>query len=279
MAFTLGFIGDIVGSVGRSAAASAARRLRERHGASLIIANAENARNGSGLSPDNYRELRKGSGPGGWGGIDAITLGDHWAKERQILPLLEDPEQPVLRPANLSPSAPGKCLIRLAPADSPPVYVLTVLGRLFMPVPADSPFAVIDRELGALPEKDAMVLVEIHAEATSEKQAVAWHCLRNWTRDNAPRVVAVLGTHTHVPTADARLLDHVLAAQTDVGMCGPQRSVIGRDITATLDSMVRQAPATLDVASEDARAQGTLIRIDTRHRRAEHVEAFDLPSE
>lgn len=276
MAFTLAFLGDTVGSVGRTAAVTAARRLREKHGTSLVIANGENARNGSGLSPDNYRELRKGSGGGGWGGIDAITLGDHWARDRQIIPTLEDPEQPVLRPANLSPAAPGKRIVRLAPADSPPLYVLTVLGRLFMPLPADSPFAAIDRELGAIPEKDAMVFVEIHAEATSEKQAVAWHCLRNWTGDNAPRVVAVLGTHTHVPTADARLLDHVLAAQTDVGMCGPQRSVIGRDITATLDSMVRQMPAPLEVASEDPRAQGALVRIDPRHRRAEAIESFDM---
>jgi metallophosphoesterase (TIGR00282 family) len=277
MPLTLAFLGDIVGSAGRTAAVAAARHLREKRGAALVIANGENARNGTGLSPDNLRELRKGAGPGGWGGIDALTLGDHWAKERQILPFLDDPEQPVLRPANLSPAAPGKHIIRLAPPDSPPLYILTVLGRLFMPLPADSPFAAIDRELAAIPEKDAIVLVEIHAEATSEKQAVAWHCLRNWTADSAPRVVAVLGTHTHVPTADARLLDHVLAAQTDVGMCGPMRSVIGRDITATLDAMVRQMPAPLEVASEDVRAQGAIIRIDTRYRRAEAIEPFDLP--
>jgi len=276
MSLTFAFLGDIVGSVGRTAAVAAARHLREKRGAHLVIANGENSRNGTGLSPDNFRELRKGAGPGGWGGIDAVTLGDHWARERQILPLLEDPEQPVLRPANLSPAAPGKRVIRLAPPDSPPLYIITVLGRLFMPVPADSPFATIDRELSTIPEPEAIVLVEIHAEATSEKQAIAWHCLRSWTRDHAPRVVAVLGTHTHVATADARLLDHVLAAQTDVGMCGPMRSVIGRDITATLDSMVRQMPAPLDVASEDPRAQGALIRIDTRHRRAEAIEPIDL---
>jgi len=279
MPLTLAFIGDIVGSAGRSTAVAAARRLREKHGATLVIANGENARNGSGLSPDNYRELRKGAGPGGWGGIDALTLGDHWAKERQIIPLLEDPEQPVIRPANLSPAAPGKHLVRLSVADAPPIYVFTVLGRLFMPMPSDSPFAAIDREMAAIPEKNAMVLVEIHAEATSEKQAVAWHCLRNWTGNDSPRVIGVLGTHTHVATADARLLDHVLAAQTDVGMCGPQRSVIGRDITATLDSMVRQMPAPLEVASEDCRAQGALIRIDTLHRRAESIEAFDLAAD
>lgn len=276
MSLTIAFLGDVVGSIGRSAAVAAARQLREKHDARLVIVNGENARNGTGISPDNFRELRKGAGPGGWGGIDAITLGDHWARERQILPILDDPEQPILRPANLSPAAPGKRLIRLALPGVPPIYVLTVLGRLFMPVPADSPFAAIDRELATIPEPEAMVLVEIHAEATSEKQAVAWHCLRNWTRDHAPRIIAVLGTHTHVPTADARLLDHVLAAQTDVGMCGPARSVIGRDITATLDAMVRQLPAPLEVASEDPRAQGALIRLDTRHRRAEAIEPIDL---
>lgn len=268
MHHAVAFLGDTVGSVGRSAATAAAKRLRE-HGVRTVIANGENARNGSGLSPDNLRELLRG-------GIDAVTLGDHWAKDRQIVPLVEDPDQPVLRPANLSAQAPGKRTVRIAIDSAPPLYVLTVLGRLFMPMPADSPFAAIDREVSAIPERDAMVIVEIHAEATSEKQAVAWHCLRTWCRDDAPRVVAVLGTHTHVPTADARLLDHVLAAQTDIGMCGPQRSVIGRDVSATLDAMVRQLPAPLEVAAEDPRAQGAIVRIDTLVRRAAAIEPFDL---
>ena len=269
MHLAIAFLGDTVGSIGRAAATTAARRLREQHGVRAVIANGENARNGSGLSPDNLRELLRG-------GIDAVTLGDHWVKDRQIVPFIEDPAQPVLRPANLSPHAPGKRIVRIGLEGAPTLYVLTVLGRLFMPLPADSPFAAIDREISAIPERDAMVIVEIHAEATSEKQAVAWHCLRNWCRDDAPRVVAVLGTHTHVATADARLLDHVLAAQTDVGMCGPQRSVIGRDVSATLDAMVRQMPAPLEVASEDPRAQGAIVRIDTLMRRAAAIEPVDL---
>jgi calcineurin-like phosphoesterase len=159
----------------------------------------------------------------------------------------------------------------------PPLYIITVLGRLFMSIPSDNPFAAIDRELGALPEKDAMVIVEVHAEATSEKQAMAWHCLEKWTSPAGPRVVAVLGTHTHVQTADARILDHTLAAMTDLGMTGPHRGVIGRSASAVLQAMVHQSPAPLDVASDDVRACGAIIRIDPESRRAVGIQAIDIP--
>jgi metallophosphoesterase (TIGR00282 family) len=269
----IAFLGDVVGAAGRRAVAHSWPKLRDLHGVHALIVNGENARNGSGCSPDNYRELRRS-------GADAITLGDHVYKDRNILETLEDPLQPISRPANLALGAPGKRLIHLELPEkapkSPPIYVLTVLGRLFMSMPSNSPFECIDRELGALGEKDAMVIVEIHAEATSEKQAIAYHCLERWTKDDAPKVVAVVGTHTHVQTADARLLDHTLAAITDLGMCGPHRSVIGRDIKATLNAMVQQSPAALDVADGDNRACGVIIRIDTEHRRAAGTELVNI---
>jgi metallophosphoesterase (TIGR00282 family) len=269
----IAFLGDVVGSPGRRAVAHAWPRLRDHSGAHALIVNAENARNGSGCSPDNFRELQRS-------GVDAATLGDHVYKDRTICEYLEDPLKPIARPINLAPEAPGKRVLRVdlpekAP-KAPPVCVLTVLGRLFMPMPADNPFAAIDRELAALPERDALVIVEIHAEATSEKQAVAYHCLERWTRNDGPRVVAVVGSHTHVQTADARLIDHCLGAITDLGMCGPHRSVIGRDVDATLQAMARQSPSALDVASGDVRATGVLIRLDTDHRRCSGIEAVNI---
>lgn len=283
---SLVFLGDCVGSPGRHAVAVAVKQLRLGPKATLIVVNGENSRNGSGISPDNYREIRRaGAVPPGpprtAGGVDAVTLGDHCYKDRAIVPLLNDPEEPIARPANLSLGAPGKRVIRLAnPATegrSVPVYVVTVLGRIFMPIAADSPFDAVDRELAAIPERDAIVLVEMHAETTSEKQAMAWHCLERWSSPSRARVVAVVGTHTHVQTADARIMEHAIAAITDVGMCGPHRGVIGRDARATLEAMTVQSPTPLDVAGEDVRACGVRVRIDTSTRSPASIEALNIP--
>ncbi len=264
---TIAFFGDIVGSPGRRAFAHGVEVVREKHRAQVIIANAENAKHGSGLSLDSYNAIRRA-------GADALTLGDHVYREREALPLLDDPEVPVCRPANLASEAPGKRIVRIAPASAgiPPVYALIVLGRLHMPMPADDPFAAIDREIGAIPEPDAIVLVEIHAEFTSEKQAVAWHCARRWHG----RVAAVVGTHTHVQTSDARILEHSVGAITDVGMCGPRRSILGRRVDDVLRMMTTQAPTVLDVADDEPRACGVVIRFDLNSRRTTGIEAFDL---
>lgn len=281
---TIAFLGDCVGSLGRTAVAAAVRELRSSGRPCLIIANGENSRNGSGISPDNYRELRRAGGPPPGPphacAVDAITLGDHCFKDRAIVPFLNDPDEPIARPANLSARAPGKRVIRLKnPATggtSSPVYVVTVLGRIFMPMPADSPFDAVDRELAAIPEPDAMVLVEVHAETTSEKQAMAWHCVERWSSPARARVVAVVGTHTHVRTADARILEHAVAAITDAGMCGPHNGVIGRDARATLEAMTTQSPTALEVACGDARAQGVRIRIDSAMRSPLSIDPIDL---
>lgn len=276
----IAFLGDVVGSPGRRAVAHAWPKLRDLSGVHALIVNGENCRNGSGCSPDNFRELRRS-------GVDAVTLGDHVYKDRTITEYLEDPLQPIARPANLALAAPGKRITQLELPEKaatdvggggavPPIYVLTVLGRLYMPLLGNSPFEAIDRELAAIPERDAMVIVEIHAEATSEKQAVAYHCLEKWTSAGGPKVVAVVGSHTHVQTADARLIDHTLAAMTDLGMCGGHRSVIGRDIRATLSAMVQQTPSALDVADGDNRATGCIIRIDVANRRACGIEIVNI---
>lgn len=283
-AFSIAFFGDVVGQPGVRAFSSACCDIRQNGRADLIIVNGENSRNnGSGITPETYKDLRRA-------GADAITLGDHCFKDKRIADLLDDPHKPVARPANLSASARGKKWSRVAPPLSPsvepaalgggsaawmkpwaegrlpPVYVVTVLGRLFMPIPSDDPFAAVDREAAAIAAEapDALIVVEIHAEATSEKQAMAWHCLRRWPQ----RVVAVVGTHTHVQTADARLLEGTIAAISDLGMCGGHRGVIGRKVAAVLEVMTTQNHAAYDVADEELAATGVIIRVDSETRRA-----------
>ena len=267
----LAFFGDIVGSPGRRAVAHAVARLKVERAVGLFIANAENSRNGSGLSQDNYRELLRS-------GLHAMTLGDHCFKDRQIIPVLEHPDEPIARPANLAEAAPGKgfTLIRPSIASCPPIAIVTVLGRIFMPIPTDNPFIAVDREIANIASlaPDALVIVEIHGETTSEKQAMAYYALKRHSTGPGPRIIAVLGSHTHVQTSDARIIDHRLAALTDLGMCGPHRSVIGRDVQATLNAMVHQNPSPLDVASDDNRACGAIITIDVEGRRASEIEAM-----
>lgn len=271
----IAFFGDVVGGLGRRAVASSVPRLKAGGSVRLFVANGENSRNGSGLSMDNYRELLRS-------GVHAVTLGDHCYKDRAIVPALEDPHEPIARPANLAPDAPGKCFTLIREPGLPPIAIITVLGRIFMPIPSDNPFAAVDREIAAIASeqggnaRDALVIVEIHGETTSEKQAMAYHCLERHVSTSGPRVVAVVGSHTHVQTADARIIDHALAAITDLGMCGPHRSVIGRDVQATLAAMVRQTPAPLDVASDDNQSRGVVITLDLDGRRAAGIETFSI---
>lgn len=268
---TIGFLGDVVGEPGRRAFARAAPILRERHRVDVLIVNGENAKHGSGLSAIAYKSLRE---VGGRTGADAVTLGDHCFREKQVIPLVEDETEPVAIPANWAADAPGKRFTRVAPARAglPPVYVVTVLGRLGMHVYAGCPFEAVDRVLGAIAEPEALAVVEVHGEATSEKQAMAHHCLRAW----AGRVVAVVGTHTHVQTADARLLERQLGAITDLGMTGPHNSVIGRKAEDALRAMRTQTPTVLDVADGDEKACGAVIRVDAGARRAVAIEAVQI---
>jgi metallophosphoesterase (TIGR00282 family) len=258
---TIAFLGDIVGAPGRMAVQQQLPRLRQEHGVDLVIANAENARSGSGLSPELYRKLRSY-------GIDAITLGDHVYRDAKIAAILEQAGEPIARPANLASKAVGQQVIRVAvPASASgatgSVFVLTVLGRLFMSLPADDPFACADRLLASLPEANAIVIVEAHMEATSEKIALA-HYLDG-------RVTAVIGTHTHVPTADARILRNGTAFITDVGMCGPYHSIIGRDPAAVLRFMTTGFPTRFEVGSGGETMSGAVIRIDRDTGRAKSI--------
>ncbi|MFM9959432.1 MAG: YmdB family metallophosphoesterase [Phycisphaerales bacterium] len=267
--FNVAFVGDVVGAAGRRVFKRAAQDLRDIHDARFIIVNGENSKNGSGLTPEQYHELRES-------GADAVTLGDHWAKESKIFPTLIDPTEAIARPANLSLKAPGKTVTRVGSVETSggavSLHVITVLGRLYnTSMPANDPFECVDREVGRLAESDpgAMVIVEAHAEATSEKIALAWHCVKNWPN----RVVAVVGSHTHVQTADARILDGKMAAMTDLGMCGSRRSVLGRDVDKVLQVMVQQRPVAMDVSDAEPQATGCVITLDAVERRATAIKA------
>lgn len=225
------------------------------------MANAENLRNGSGLNPDLHRML-VGLG------IDGITLGDHVYRDRRIVPLLEDPAVPISRPANLSRRAPGKRSFRLPlPAETGggELLVFSILGRVTMSLPANDPFETADEVLESSPGA-AAVLVDLHMEATAEKAAVAFHL--------DGRVSAALGTHTHVPTADARVLRGGTAFQTDVGMCGPFDSIIGRDPEAVLRHMRTSVHVPYGMGEGDERLCGTLVECRPGTGRASRITPF-----
>jgi len=265
-AVTIAFLGDIFGAPGRLAVQQQLPRLRAQHNPQIVIANAENAKSGSGLTPDLYRKIR------GYG-IDAITLGDHAFRDRAIIETLQTPGEPIARPANLPTGAPGRSVIRLPAASerSRDMYVITVLGRIFVNLPADDPFATVDRLLGQLPDSNPVVIVEAHMEATSEKAALAWHL--------DGRVAAVLGTHTHVPTADARILPRGTAFMSDVGMCGPYASIIGRAPEQVLRHMTTGVHVPFEVGSGGEAMCGAVVRIEESSGRALSIEGVQYPAD
>jgi len=264
------FLGDIFGSPGRRVIQQQLPELRAAHAPDVVIANAENLRSGSGLNPHLYHKIRSC-------GIDAVTLGDHAFRDRSVIELLQSPNEPISRPANLAAKAPGRGIIRLAPTGqrTRDLFVITVLGRIFMNLPADDPFATIDRMLSEIPEQRPLVIVEAHMEATSEKAALAKYL--------DGRVSLVVGTHTHVPTADARILPGGTGFITDVGMCGPHHSIIGRDGDAVLRHMTTGVHTPYEVGHGGEALCGVVVRIDeasarcTGIQRVQHEADFTRP--
>ncbi len=260
-------LGDIVGKPGRRVVQQQLPAVREAYAPDLVVANGENIAGGSGLTTSLFHRLTSY-------GIDGITLGDHVYRQSDLLPTL-DSATTLVRPANLPSAAAGSRYMELTPPDGgPPLYVVTLLGRLSMSGPqADDPFAEIDRLLQEL-ESSARVLVEIHAEATSEKVALGHHL--------DGRAVAVVGTHTHIPTADARILPHGTAYITDIGMSGPYDSVLGRRKDRVLYHMTTGMMARFDVAEEDPRLCGVYVEAEgpghaTRCERIERSADMESP--
>lgn len=244
-------IGDIVGKPGRQIIGRALRGLIHEQALDLVVANAENASGGAGLTPAIYRELMAA-------GVDGITLGDHIYRRREINPVLEA-EPNLVKPANYPPDAPGRDVMLLPARNGVTVAVISLLGRVFMR-PVDCPFAAVDRVLAGLPDEVKVVLVDMHAEATSDKQLMG--------RYLDGRVTAVLGTHTHVPTADERILPGGTAFQCDVGMTGPYESILGRRIDRVLETTRTFNPTHFEVARDDARLSGSVVELDPATGRA-----------
>lgn len=253
------FIGDIVGRPGREIVADRLPRVRSEHAIDFVIANGENAAAGAGITGVIAKSLLES-------GIDAITLGDHVWDQRGWENEISQIER-VCRPANLPSLCPGWDHL-IIEARGFRVAVFTVLGRSFMNMKADCPFLTSDRMIEQLRAQCDAIIVEIHAEATSEKQALGWHL--------DGRVTAVLGTHTHVPTADACVLPKGTAFMCDLGMTGPYASVLGREVKPVVQRFIDGMPRRFDVATEDVRMSGALIEISASMARAEKIELLTV---
>jgi metallophosphoesterase (TIGR00282 family) len=251
------FLGDIVGRPGRNAVIAHAKNLRDSLSVEWIVANAENAAGGAGLTTAIANELTQA-------GIDALTLGDH-AWDQRNFDCEIDALETVCRPANLSPQCPGRRWL-LLPGQNSKLAVFTLMGRTFMKGAIHCPFACADELLAEIGDQADAILVEIHAEATSEKLALG--------RYLDGKVTAVLGTHTHVPTADAALLPSGTAYQTDVGMCGPHDSIIGREVAPVIQAQRDGMKRKLPVAKNDVRIFGSIIQFNPNSIKATRIEPF-----
>ncbi len=256
------FIGDIVGKPGRTILRAALGPLVEHHGIDLVIANVENAAGGFGIT----REL--GDAILSYG-VDVMTTGNHvWDKKEALDYIPNEPR--LLRPANYPPGAPGRGRYVARTPAGDRVGVLNVMGRVFMN-PLDDPFAIVLRELELVRAEASIVIVDMHAEATSEKLAMGWHL--------DGQVTAVLGTHTHVQTADNRLLPGGTAYITDVGMTGPHDSIIGVTKEAALRRFRQGLPSRFDTASGDPRLHGVIVSADTRSGKATQIQRISLSAD
>ena len=245
---TILFVGDIVGGIGRRTLLALLPELRERYQPDFLVVNGENAAGGIGITPKTADELFGG-------GVDVITLGNHTYRHREVYEYL-DREERIVRPANFLPSQPGRgwCVVSHNGAR---LGVVSLSGNLFMD-PAGPAFAHSETALAALEGKVDQLLFDIHAEATSEKVGLGWYL--------DGRVTAVVGTHTHVPTADARLLPRGTAYITDVGMTGPRGGVIGVKRELAVEAMLTRMPVRFETSAEDPWLNAVVIRANAPMR-------------
>ena len=249
-------IGDVVGAPGRKALQDGIPKLVAKHAIDCTVVNAENATDGSGLSASAYDKVMAC-------GADLVTLGDQVYRRKDIIPVLERAAN-IVKPANYPAAAPGKLFAIFQTKSGCRVAVVSLLGRLYMKSPANCPFAAADKVLAAIPSDVKIVVVDVHAEATSEKVALGWYL--------DGRASLVFGTHTHIPTADERVLPKGTAYITDVGMTGPYDSVLGRDRERVVGTMVSGVPSMFDVATGDVRLCGAVATIDSATGRALKIE-------
>jgi 2',3'-cyclic-nucleotide 2'-phosphodiesterase len=256
-------LGDIVGRPGRQVLHQKLAGLVRQKQVDLVVANAENIAGGSGITANLFNKIRSY-------GVDVVTLGDHIYRRADIIPTMQTSER-IVRPANLAAGAAGRTHTVVQTNTGVPVAVFSVLGRIFVNLPADDPFAAADRVLGSLPENVRVCVCDIHAEATSEKVA-----LGHWMDG---RCSMIFGTHTHIPTADAKILPGGSAYITDLGMCGPYDSVLGRRKERVMKYMTSSMPQPFDVATGDVRMCGALAEIDPETGRALSIERIEVAGE
>jgi len=259
-------LGDIVGRPGRMVIHQKLPALVKQRDIHLVVANAENIAGGSGITQNLFHKIRSY-------GIDVVTLGDHAFRKADIIPTLQTSER-IVRPANLATAAAGRGFtVVTTNAGGPggagvPVAVFSLLGRIYMNLPSDDPFAAADRVLSQLPRHVRVCIADVHAEASSEKVA-----LGHWLDG---RVSLIVGTHTHIPTADARLLPGGSAYVSDLGMCGPYDSVLGRRKDRVIKYMTSNMPQPFDVATGDVRMCGIIADLDPDTGRAISIERLEL---
>jgi metallophosphoesterase (TIGR00282 family) len=249
------FIGDIVGRPGRDLIKQGLAALVAHHGVDFVVANAENAAAGFGITREIGDQLLE------WG-VDVMTSGNHiWDRKEALDYIGTEPR--LLRPANYPAGAPGNgTFVGRTPAGIP-VGVVNVMGRVFM-LNLDDPFTVVRKEIDALKSRAAIIFVDFHAEATSEKLAMGWHL--------DGRATAVVGTHTHVQTADERILPRGTAYLTDVGMTGPHDSIIGMEVEAALGRFLTGLPTKLEAATGNPRLHAVIVEADEKTGRAVDIE-------
>lgn len=248
-------IGDIVGNPGREAVRALVPQLRRRHDLDLVVANCENIAGGAGVTPKTAQEL--------FGcGVDFLTSGQHIWRYKEIMPYLNQ-EPRLIRPANYPPGAPGAGAGVITARDGTKVGVLNLVGRVFLEN-VDCPFRAAQREVERLRRETPVILVDMHAEATSEKIAMGWYL--------DGQVSAVVGTHTHIQTADERVLPKGTAYLTDLGMTGPYDSVIGRRVDQILERFLTGIPQKFEVPETNVILCGAIVEVDAKTGRAERIE-------
>lgn len=254
------FVGDVIGKPGRRALQHLLPRIVDQHRIDYAVVNVENSAGGFGVTPEVLREIQELP-------IDVYTTGNHvWDKKEGVEILDRHPK--LLRPANYPEGNPGRGLHLGETAAGIPVAVINLEGLVYMSN-LESPFRTADRLLAGLDPKYKVILVDFHAEVTSEKQAMGFYL--------DGRVSAVLGTHTHVPTADERILPQGTALQTDAGMTGPYESVIGMRVDKVLHRFLLQTKASFEVAKRDVRLAGAVIDVDEATGKARSIERLLIP--
>jgi metallophosphoesterase (TIGR00282 family) len=256
------FIGDICGKPGRELLRRGLAPLVRQRGIDLVVANGENAAAGFGITPDIADDLFSY-------GIHVLTGGNHSWDKKEIVGYMPDHAR-LLRPANFPAGAPGAGRVVVRATNGVSVAVINVMGRVFM-TPIDDPFRVVLDEIRAVRDEASIILVDMHAEATSEKVAMGWHL--------DGQATVVVGTHTHVQTADARVLPQGTAYITDVGMTGPHDSVIGVDRTAIIQRFLSGRPQRFETATGNPRINAVVVDADEASGRAVSIERLDLSAD